>query len=55
MTLPEVAEVLAMSVASARRLVASGRLPLVRLNRRILVDVRDLDKLIEQAKHQSVW
>ena len=49
-TLNEAADVLSLSVASVRRLVWTGRLRFVRLNRRILIDVRDLDRLIAEAK-----
>jgi excisionase family DNA binding protein len=54
-TLAEAAELLGMSVASIRRLVWSGKLPVIRLTRRILVDLRDVDRLIEQAKDRSGW
>jgi excisionase family DNA binding protein len=46
----EAAEVLGLSVASIRRLVRTGTLPAVRLTRRLRIDVRDLDRLVEQAK-----
>ena len=54
-TLVEAAEVLHVSVASVRRLVWSGKLPVVKLTRRLLVDVRDLDRLIEGAKERVGW
>jgi excisionase family DNA binding protein len=49
-SLAEAALVLGVSVASVRRLVWQGRLPVVRLTRRIQVDLRDVERLIEQAK-----
>jgi len=49
------AEVLGMSVASVRRLVWAGTLHIVKLNRRVLVDLRDLDRLIDQAKDPRRW
>jgi len=54
-TLREAADVLSLSVASVRRLVWTGRLRFVRLNRRLRIDVRDLDRLIEDAKAQPAW
>jgi excisionase family DNA binding protein len=48
--LAEAALLLGVSVASVRRLIWQGRLPVVRLTRRIQVDLRDLERLIEQAK-----
>jgi excisionase family DNA binding protein len=50
LTLREAADVLSLSVASVRRLVWTGRLRFVRLNRRIRIDVHDLDRLIQEAK-----
>ena len=53
--LNEAAQMLGLSVVSIRRLVAAGKLPVVRLTRRLQVDVRDLDRLIEQWKVRSRW
>ncbi len=50
LNLKEAAAVLGVSTASIRRLVSTGKVPAVRLTRRIHVDARDLDRLIEQAK-----
>jgi len=44
------ATILGLSVASVRRLIWTGKLPVLRLTRRLQVDVRDLERLIEQAK-----
>jgi len=44
-----------MSVASVRRLVWAGKLHVVKLTRRLLVDLRDLDRLIEQSKDRGQW
>ena len=55
LTLVEAAETLHLSVASVRRLVWTGKLPVVKLTRRLLVDVRDLDKLIEASKERVGW
>jgi len=55
LTIPETAEVLHLSVASVRRLVSSGKLPVVKLTRRLLVDIRDLDTLIAGSKEHVGW
>jgi hypothetical protein len=44
-----------MSLGSARRLVWGGKLHAVKLTRRVLVDLRDLDRLIEEAKDRRSW
>lgn len=49
-TLAEAAELLGLSVASIRRLVWAGRLPVVRLTRRIQIDMRDLERLVDRSK-----
>jgi hypothetical protein len=54
-SLADAAEILGMSVASVRRLVWRGKLQNVKLNRRVLVDVRDVEKLIEQSKARGFW
>jgi hypothetical protein len=41
-----------VSAANIRRLVSTGKLPLVSLNRRLEIDSRDLDRLIEQSKNR---
>jgi hypothetical protein len=51
----EAARLLSLSVASARRLVTDGHLPVVRLTRRLLIDVRDLERVIDRAKVRSHW
>jgi excisionase family DNA binding protein len=54
-SLRDAAAILGLSVASVRRLIWSGRLHAVKLNRRILVDLRDVDRLIEEAKDRRGW
>lgn len=54
-SLRDVADILGLSVASVRRLIWSGRLHAVKLNRRVLVDLRDVDRLIEQSKVRGFW
>jgi excisionase family DNA binding protein len=53
LTLKEAAVVLGVSPATIRRLIWSGRLPALRLTRRIQVDTRDIDRLIERTKERS--
>jgi excisionase family DNA binding protein len=48
--LPEAASLLGVSVWTLRRLISAGKLPVVRLTRRIQVDVKDLERLIEHSK-----
>jgi hypothetical protein len=50
LSLKEAAQTLGMSVASTRRLIWAGQLSVIRLTRRIQVDVRDLDKLIDRRR-----
>jgi excisionase family DNA binding protein len=52
LSLKEAAILLGVSTASVRRLIWAGRLSAVRLNRHIRLDVRDLERLIEQAKER---
>jgi excisionase family DNA binding protein len=55
MTLGEAATVLNLSVASVRRLVATGRLPALRLVRHLRIDQRDVEALIADARRQGPW
>ena len=52
-SLAEAAELLGLSVASIRRLVRAGTLPAVRLTRRLRIDVRDIERVVEQAKDRT--
>jgi excisionase family DNA binding protein len=54
-TLAEAAELLGMSTVSVRRLIWAGKLPVVRLTRRVQIDVRDLEHLIAQSKQRIDW
>lgn len=49
-SIPEAAEYLALSPWTIRELIWKGALPKVQPNRRILLDVRDLDAFIERNK-----
>lgn len=50
LSLDEAAGILGLSVHSLRRLIWAGTLPAVRVTRRVQIDLRDLERLIEQAK-----
>lgn len=52
-SLKDAATMLGVSVATVRRLVWTGKLPGVRLTRRLQVDIRDLDQLIERVKDRT--
>lgn len=52
LTVQEAAVVLGLSIASVRRMIWDGRLPVLRITRRIQIDVRDLDRLIGQSKER---
>jgi excisionase family DNA binding protein len=54
LTLAEAADILAISIASVRRLIAASQLPVVRFSRRLLVDTKDLDSFIERSKQRIV-
>ncbi len=45
---------LSLSYSSVRTLVLNGQIPHVKYGRRVLIDVRDLDKWIEQNKEVGV-
>jgi excisionase family DNA binding protein len=50
LTLPEAATYLGLSTWTVRDLTWKGRLPVVRITRKLLFDLRDLDALIDQEK-----
>jgi excisionase family DNA binding protein len=50
LTLPEAAMYLGLSPWTVRDLTWKGRLPVVRITRKLLFDLRDLDELIDQEK-----
>ncbi len=50
LTLEGAATYLSRTVPAVRHLIAQGKLPTVRIDGRICLDVRDLDRAIEDAK-----
>jgi len=53
LTLNEAGTYIGLSHWRVRSLVYSGQLAYVRLGRRILIDLRDLDALIDSKKHRE--
>jgi excisionase family DNA binding protein len=49
-TVPEAALYLGRTEWGIRGLIDNGRLPVVRIDRRVLIDVRDMDRIIEETK-----
>jgi len=52
LSLNEAATWLGVSTTTVRRLMWSGKLPSVRILRRIRIDIRDLDQFIERSKER---
>jgi excisionase family DNA binding protein len=53
LTLNEAGAYIGLSHWRVRSLIYSGQLPYVRLGRRILIDLRDLDALIDSKKQRE--
>jgi excisionase family DNA binding protein len=53
LTVKQAAQYLATSTWAIRTLGWSGTIPPVRINKRVLFDVRDLDKFVDSAKAVS--
>jgi hypothetical protein len=52
--LPEASEYLGRSVAGVRALVNSGRIPVVRIDRKVQFDIHDLERVIEESKRSII-
>jgi excisionase family DNA binding protein len=50
LSVEEAAACLGRSPAAIRHMIESGKLPAVRIDRRVAVDIRDLERLIEASK-----
>ena len=50
LSIEQAATYLGRSAHSVRYLVATGKIPCVRLDKRVFIDARDLDQLIEAKK-----
>lgn len=53
LTIREAAEFLGRTEEAVRTMCEKGKLPVVRIDRRIQLDVRDLEKVIEQYKQPA--
>jgi excisionase family DNA binding protein len=51
---PEAAQYLGRSSWGIRSLIDSGKLPTVRIDRRVFIDVHEMDRLIEESKSREV-
>jgi len=49
-SIPEAADFLGRTIGAVREIIWSGKIPIVRSDRRIFVDIRDLERFIEQNK-----
>ena len=50
LTVEEAAEYLGRTVWGVREMIYSGKLPAVKIDRRVQLDVKDLERLIERNK-----
>ena len=50
LTVEEAAEYLGRTVGGVREMIYSGKLPAVKIDRRVQLDIRDLERLIDQNK-----
>ncbi|SPE32051.1 hypothetical protein SBA6_170009 [Candidatus Sulfopaludibacter sp. SbA6] len=49
-TVEESAVYMGRSLEAMQHMIGAGKIPTVRLDRRVFIDVRDLDRLIDQSK-----
>lgn len=54
LTVEQAAAYLGRTKASVQHMVSAGRLPIVRADRRVFLDVQDLDSWIEQNKEAGI-
>lgn len=54
LTVEQAASYLGRTKASVQHMISGGRLPVVRADRRVFLDVRDLDTWIEQNKEAGI-
>ncbi len=54
-TIPEAALYLGRTACAVREMVWAGKLPAVKCDRRVFLDVRDLDSFVEQHKVQETF
>lgn len=51
--IPAGAEYLSIGKTMLNSMIQSGRVPILRINRRILIDVEDLDNYIDKLKQEQ--
>jgi excisionase family DNA binding protein len=54
MEIEEAAKYLGMTVPALRHKVATGEIPVVRIDNKLRFDRRDLDRYIDQAKREGI-
>jgi excisionase family DNA binding protein len=54
LTVEQAAAYLSRTKASIQHMISAGRLPTVRADRRVFLDIRDLDAWIEQNKESGI-
>ena len=54
-SIPESAQYLGRSVWAVREMIWAGKLPIIRDGKRILLDIYDMDKWIEQNREQYTF
>jgi excisionase family DNA binding protein len=53
-TVEQAGSYLGRSKEAVQHMIASGKIPTVRIDRRVFIDVRDLDRLIEDSKFNGI-
>jgi excisionase family DNA binding protein len=54
LTVKDAAIYMRRSPSGLRRLIHAGKIPMVRLDERTFIDIRDLDRVIEESKETAV-
>lgn len=54
LSIEQAGEYLSRSAHSVRHLISAGKLPVVKMDNRIFLDIRDLDQVIEQSKQVAL-
>ena len=54
LSIEQAGQYLSRSAHSVRHLITAGKLPVVKLDNRIFLDVRDLDRVIDESKQVAL-
>jgi hypothetical protein len=54
LTVESAAQYLSRTVNGVRHLINEGKIPVVKLDARVFLDVRDLDRVIEESKETAI-